>query len=283
MELRVSAGKSIFLLVCWWVLLTVVGSLIISFIGVDSVARLRVSVVLQDLFLFVAPVALTMLIAAKNPLRFTRISGHITLYEALAVVGIAIVSIPVMNVIVAWNEGISFPESWGRIEEALRTSEALAQATVNRLMSGTSAGDLILSILIVGVLTGFSEELFFRGALQPLLATMMSNRHAAVWATAFIFSAVHLQFFGFVPRLLMGAYFGYLVLWSGSLRLSMLAHILNNSLVALNGWLIARGVIKESADTLGIGTSTGSIFLMLVSVVLTTVLMVTLYRKRISG
>lgn len=282
MELRVSAGKSIFLLVCWWVLLTVVGSLIISFIGVDSVARLRVSVVLQDLFLFVAPVALTMLIAAKNPLRFTRISGHITLYEALAVVGIAIVSIPVMNVIVAWNEGISFPESWGRIEEALRTSEALAQATVNRLMSGTSAGDLILSILIVGVLTGFSEELFFRGALQPLLATM-SNRHAAVWSTAFIFSAVHLQFFGFVPRLLMGAYFGYLVLWSGSLRLSMLAHILNNSLVVLNGWLIARGVIKESADTLGIGTSTGSIFLMLVSVVLTTVLMVSLYRKRISG
>lgn len=283
MELRVSAGKSIFLLVCWWVVLTVIGSLIINFIGVDSVARLRVSVVVQDLFLFIMPVALTMLIAAKNPLQFTRLAGPVTLSESLVVIGIAIVSIPAMNTIVAWNEGITFPESWSGIEHALRTSEALAQATVNQLMSGTSVGDLIISVLLVGVLTGFSEELFFRGALQPLLGVMMKNRHAAVWATAFIFSAVHLQFFGFVPRLLMGAYFGYLVLWSGSLRLSMLGHILNNSLVVINSWLIARGIIKESADTIGVGTSAGSIFLMLVSVGLTALMLIMLYKRRVNG
>lgn len=283
MELRVSAGKSIFLLVCWWVLLTVIGSLIINFIGVDSVARLRVSVVVQDLFLFIMPVALTMLIAAKNPLQFTRIAGRITLRETIFVIGIAIVSIPAMNTIVAWNEGITFPESWSGIEHALRTSEALAQATVNQLMSGTTVGDLIISVLIVGVLTGFSEELFFRGALQPLLGVMMKNRHAAVWATAFIFSAVHLQFFGFVPRLLMGAYFGYLVLWSGSLRLSMLGHILNNSLVVINSWLVARGIVNESADTFGVGTSGGSIILMLVSVALTAIMIIMLYRRRVNG
>lgn len=282
MELRVSAGKSIFLLVCWWVLLTVIGSLIINFIGVDSVARLRVSVVVQDLFLFIMPVALTMLIAAKNPLQFTRIAGRITLRETIFVIVIAIVSIPAMNTIVAWNEGITFPESWSGIEHALRTSEALAQATVNQLMSGTTVGDLIISVLIVGVLTGFSEELFFRGALQPLLGVMMKNRHAAVWATAFIFSAVHLQFFGFVPRLLMGAYFGYLVLWSGSLRLSMLGHILNNSLVVINSWLVARGIVNESADTFGVGTSVGSIILMIVSVALTAIMIIMLYRRRVN-
>lgn len=93
-----------------------------------------------------------------------------------------------MNNIVAWNEAIHLPESWQGLETVLRNSENAAKATVESIMQGTSVGDLVVSVLIMGVLTGFAEELFFRGGLQPLLAFVMRNRHAAVWATAFIFS-----------------------------------------------------------------------------------------------
>ena len=126
-----------------------------------------------------------------------------------------------MNRLVAWNESIHLPSSWSGLESVLRDSENAAQAMVQQIMGGSTVWDLIAAILIVGVLTGIAEELFFRGALQRLLQSKFGNKHLAIWSAAFIFSAVHLQFFGFFPRLLMGAYFGYLVVWSGSLRLSM--------------------------------------------------------------
>jgi hypothetical protein len=105
--------------------------------------------------------------------------------------------------------------------------------------------------------------------MQPLLKGILRNPHAAIWATAVIFSALHLQFFGFVPRMLMGAFFGYLVYWSGSLRLSIFAHALNNSLVVLNYWLYNRGFLTTNLDNLGVGKS--GILIAAISLILTAV------------
>ena len=101
-----------------------------------------------------------------------------------------------------------------------------------QLMGTDTIGSIIMSILIIGLLAGFSEN-FFRGALQRLLSTAGRNIHVAVWLTAFIFSAVHMQFYGFVPRMLLGAMFGYMAVWSGSLWIAVIAHATNNSLVVI--------------------------------------------------
>ena len=171
-----------------------------------------------------------------------------------------------MNRLVAWNESIHLPASWSGLESVLRDSENAAQAMVQQIMGGSTVWDLIAAILIVGVLTGIAEELFFRGALQRLLQSKFGNKHLAIWSAAFIFSAVHLQFFGFFPRLLMGAYFGYLVVWSGSLRLSMFAHALNNSLVVLNFWLLNRNLnCGTDLNHLGDGNTAGSIIICIIS------------------
>ena len=108
------------------------------------------------------------------------------------------------------------------------------------LMQETSWGALAVNVLIVGVAAGFSEELLFRGAFQRLLTTGGMNRHLAVWAVAFVFSAVHMQFFGFFPRLLLGAYFGYLLLWTRNIWVPVAAHTLNNTIYVVTAWIQQR-------------------------------------------
>ena len=266
-QLRISAGKGLFLLVCWWVLLTVAASLLMGAIGTDTTPALRCAILVQDIAVFILPVVLTVMIVSPQPWRYIGLDTGLEARSTCLTAITAIVSIPAMNRLVAWNESIHLP--WNGIEEALRQSENAAQAMVQRLMGGNSVWDLIIAILIVGILTGIAEELFFRGALQRLLMSKLGNKHFAIWSAAFIFSAVHLQFFGFVPRLLMGAYFGYLVVWSGSLRLSMFAHALNNSLVALNFWLVSRNATGNDLNELGTGLSTGSIIAAIVSLAAT--------------
>ncbi|MDE5921710.1 MAG: CPBP family intramembrane metalloprotease, partial [Paramuribaculum sp.] len=119
------------------------------------------------------------------------------------------------------------------LEELMRNAEANAMAVTQQLIGPDSIGSIVMSILIIGLLAGFSEEIFFRGGLQRLLSTAGMNIHVAVWLTAFIFSAVHMQFYGFVPRMLLGAMFGYMAVWSGSLWIAVIAHVTNNSLVVI--------------------------------------------------
>ncbi len=275
-QLRISAGRGLFLLVCWWVLLTVVASLLMGAIGTDTASSLRCAILVQDIAVFILPVVLTVIIASPQPWRYIGLDSRLTLAPTALVTVTAIVSIPAMNRLVAWNEAIHLP--WSGLEDLLRQSENAAQAMVQQLMGGNSVWDLVMAILIVGILTGIAEELFFRGALQRLLLSKFGNKHFAIWSAAFIFSAVHLQFFGFFPRLLMGAYFGYLVAWSGSLRLSMFAHALNNSLVALNFWLVSRHATGNDLNELGTGASAASITAGIVSLVATCACIYFLYK-----
>lgn len=111
--------------------------------------------------------------------------------------------------------------------------------------------------------------MFFRAGLQKALTSSGLNHHLAIWTAAFIFSAVHFQFFGFVPRLLLGALFGYLYCYTGSIWIAATAHALNNSLVVLSAWLTARGVVDVRFDEIGTGGEYGWLFA-LASAVLTT-------------
>src|SRR5690606_21183338 len=105
-------------------------------------------------------------------------------------------------------------------------------------------GELILGILVIGVLAGIGEEYLFRGILQPKLHIYTGNAHAGIWLAAFIFSAIHFQFYGFLPRLMLGALFGYLYYYSGSLVYPIIAHILNNVFTVVAVYLSKLGIVE---------------------------------------
>lgn len=162
------------------------------------------------------------------------------------------VGIPALNQIIWWNQQFSFPASMESVEKLLRNWETAGAQATAVLLSDKSVIGLVSGILMIGCLTGLGEELLFRGSLQSILMRTRLGPHFAIWASAFIFSAIHFQFFGFVPRLLLGAFFGYLFWWSGSLWLSVIAHALNNSIVVSTSWLIANGYAHENFERLGV-------------------------------
>ena len=276
--LRINPGSALFLFICWWLLAWIFGAVVITRTGSSTVGLLRLSILLQDLIIFIMPVAMTLILAAKNPLEFIHIKKCPGTINSILVPLTIIVAIPAMNLLVKWNEGMHLPESLSAVEQILRTAEENAGATINMLLGEVGVSDMIISVLLIGILTGIAEELFFRGALQGILLALFRNRLRAIWTAAFVFSAIHMQFFGFFPRLIMGAFFGYLVCWSGSLWLSVIAHALNNSLVVLSIWLIRTGAISSDINTIGTGTSAASIMLVVASGLLTAIAVYTIRR-----
>lgn len=218
-------------------------------------AAIRIATIIQDLLVFILPAIGMAVVVTRLPARLLAVDRIPSVKTLLLALGVLIASIPAMNLIIQWNQNWHLPASMASVEEYFRALEDGATAATQMLMSNSSIAGLILSILIVGVLAGFSEELFFRGALQRVLEMTSNNHHVVIWLVAFIFSAFHFQLFGFVPRLLLGAYFGYLLYWSGSLWLPIILHIVNNSLVVIAEYNKAQ--LPESAadlpslDTIG--------------------------------
>lgn len=210
-----------------------------------------ISSTVQDILVFILPAVTIGYLQSRSGARFLGLDSAPTTYWIAVSTALYFLLMPVVNYLAELNQQMSLPASMKGIEQAMRTMEADAERISNLLLSETSIPGMIVTILIVGVLTGFSEELFFRGATQGTLRRCGVGPQIAVWVTALIFSAVHFQFFGFVPRLLLGALFGYLYLWSGSIWVCAYTHALNNSCVVFTTWMINRGYWNESASNAG--------------------------------
>ncbi|HPH46026.1 MAG TPA: CPBP family intramembrane metalloprotease, partial [Chryseolinea sp.] len=102
---------------------------------------------------------------------------------------------------------------------------------------------IVVAFIVIAILPAIGEELVFRGIIQKELFRGTKNSHLSIWIAAAIFSAIHLQFYGFVPRMLLGVLFGYLYHWSGNLTLSMLAHFVNNGFTVVALYLHQQKII----------------------------------------
>lgn len=252
-----SLGYGVFILVCAFVMMFCISSLMciipMSIEGLSGRPLLLTQSCIQNIVAFAATAYIVgyflnlgkcnEFLALNRSVKSTAIAGVVITF---------LFALPMLNQIIYWNANMHLPQSLSGIENVLRNWENSSAEYTAVLLSTTSVGGLIVNILVIGVLTGFCEEIFFRGALQRTLTTRGVSGHLAVWISAFIFSAVHFQFFGFVPRLLLGAFFGYLMLSTKSLWTSAFAHALNNSLVVITAWLINRGVTSSEFETLGI-------------------------------
>lgn len=231
----VPPGRRVVLLALLFIAgLCVSGVLAGLLISISSAPRLlamtRIATIIQDIFMLVVPAVLAAVIVTRRPARLLCLDTTPGAVTYLAAIGAMLLFSPLMSVIVEWNASLHLPASMSGLEATLRQMEAKAGGAVEFMLGPDTAGNLVMSLLIVALMAGFSEELFFRGALQRILAGTRLSPVAALWIAAFIFSAIHMQPFGFVPRLLLGAYFGYLLVWTGSVWVPMAAHVTNNAL-----------------------------------------------------
>lgn len=258
----IPSGKRLALLLLTFIfgyaIASILNVLLMNITGVTT-ASLRIGTVIQDIVMLMLPAVATAMLSTRRPAIFLRLERRPNARLLLVAIAVMIVSAPLMSLIVKLNEAITLPEAMASIERALRTMEDSAGASINLMLGAHNIPNLIVSLLLVGILAGICEELFFRGALQGLLSTSkrMSST-AAIWIAAAIFSLVHFQFFGFFPRMLLGAYFGFLLVWSGSIWVPMCVHAFNNVMYVVIQYCNGSGEITDawycSTATIAIST-----------------------------
>lgn len=236
-------------------LLMVVGTFLIFFVitmislpliilacHIDNTTRdgMLVLSVYQAVVMFIAPSIISARIVSRRPVVFLQLNRAPSWLGVVGVVFAYLISLPALNQIIYWNSNISFPESVSYLEAIFREMEDKAAASSSLMLEVNSWGGMIVNLLVIGLLTALGEELFFRGTLQHTAGSSGAH-YTAIWVVALIFSTMHFQAFGFVPRLLLGAWFGYLLYWTRSIYIPILAHFINNGVVVVCTWISFRG------------------------------------------
>lgn len=157
-------------------------------------------------------------------------------FTSLSISGILLVVLMTISfmlfnsIIIEWNMNIQFPEFLEGFEIWARNMEDRLLELTQALSSYANISEMLIAMLVIGVLPAIGEELIFRGLLQNKLLVVSKNPHLAIWVTAIIFGVFHLQFFGVVPRIFLGALFGYIYFYSGNIWYPIIAHFINNGL-----------------------------------------------------
>ena len=243
-------SRRLLLLLCLMLLGVIATSILLLFVPDGNLFAM---LTMQDILAFILPAVVTMAIIYRRPFHVMGLDRVPSWLAITIVIVFYVISLPAMNWLVEMNKAMSLPSWMAGIEQAMRTAEDSAAEVTQEMLNINSVGQLILCVLVVGVMAGLSEEMLFRGAMLRTMQDSRLGKHAVVWITAILFSAFHLQFYGFVPRMLLGVWLGYLFVWTGSLWVPIIAHTLNNSTVVLMSYLSNKGVIPEGfGDNLGL-------------------------------
>jgi membrane protease YdiL (CAAX protease family) len=155
----------------------------------------------------------------------------------IMIFSLAILMMPVNGWLSAINKSIHLPSFLSEVENWAQAKETEIEKMTFFLVDFQSITELVVGFIVISLIAGFTEEFFFRKLIQPRMYGLTGNIHLAVWLTAFLFSAIHFQFFGLVPRMVLGALFGYYFYWTGNIWLSVFGHSLNNGLTLVGLYL----------------------------------------------
>jgi membrane protease YdiL (CAAX protease family) len=148
-----------------------------------------------------------------------------------------------------WNAQMVLPEFLKGVEDWMRLQEEILEEATIFLTTINNPLEFLTAMLVIAVIPAIGEELLFRGLIQNQIHSWTKNAHLAVWITGILFSAIHVQFYGFVPRMLLGVLFGYMYLWSGNLLYPMLAHFANNGFQIILLYLYGNKMTDFNIDT----------------------------------
>lgn len=253
--------KLILWLMCMFLLLIPVVIALTQFSQPLSVDALKWVQLLQTMALFLLPPLAMAYLWSKRPLQWLQIrstSGHNIGYAIL----LMLVAIPAINLLSYINQQLSLPAFLRPLEIWMQQQEENALLLTEQFLKVSTWSGLIINILLMALLPALSEELTFRGVLQRLFTSQHQSSvpHLAIWCSAILFSAIHLQFYGFLPRMLMGALFGYMLVWTGSLWIPIVMHFTNNAMAVVMyffahraGWNMDKIDAIGTNDTLWLG------------------------------
>lgn len=160
-------------------------------------------------------------------------------------------SLPLVYVSMEWNQNLPFPESLSGFKESLMQQQARSEEMMEIFLNTSGIGGLLFNIFLIALIPAFFEEIFFRGALQKLFFDRIKNVHISIIIVSILFSAVHFQFFSFLPRFVLGLALGYMAFYSGSLWTAIVAHAVNNGVSVVIAWMFYNGYTSYNYHEIG--------------------------------
>ncbi|NQU55543.1 MAG: CPBP family intramembrane metalloprotease [Bacteroidetes bacterium] len=233
--------------------------------------------VVQAVGLFIVPPIILGRLFYGNISEYLFLNKSFTSASVLLVVVLVFVTAPFVNFVGEINSNMVFPEWLSGVEQWMKSSEEKAEEITRVFLKVDTYGGLFFNLFMIAFLPAIGEELLFRGVIQRIFTKMTYNHHWGIWITAILFSALHMQFYGFVPRMFLGVLFGYLLVWSGSIWLPIFAHFLNNGFAVITMFMIDKNMLSPGIDE--VGTSSGSYYMAAISLGLIVVFMLMIKRQ----
>ena len=262
-NLKQSTGMRIFIFLIAFFVCTLIGAAIAALFTLgNDITRLKIGQGISSALMFIAPPIILYAFTRTEPMR--QIGFRKPAHGWMVLIGILLmfVSLPLTNILGTWNEKVNFGEF---LETFLKMMEDAAGDLTQRMLEVDTIWGLLGNLLVIALIPAIGEELTFRGVVQQAL-TRRCNPHVAIWLSAFIFSFIHFQFYGFLPRMFLGLILGYLFYYSGSLWTSILMHFINNGTAVVVAFLDYKGITDIDWEHFG---STSNVALLIASLVLT--------------
>ena len=237
----------------------------------ESIRLLKFFQVVQSFGLFIIPPFVLAWMFNGRTDEYLLLNRKISPSSVLFVIVLIFFMLPLINFLGEWNNRMVFPDWLSGVEEWMKNAEQQAEVLTEAFLKVNSTGGLIFNLFMIAVLPAIGEELLFRGVIQRIFSDWTRNYHWGIWISAILFSALHIQFYGFVPRMLLGVMFGYLLVWSGTIWLPILGHFLNNAFAVLAIYLIDNNLLDPGVED--IGSSAESYYAAVLSLILTGILL----------
>ena len=198
---------------------------------------------------FIAPPLALHLFEKKSGSDYLRLNGKISGKVVILTVVLMFSIAPFIDWTVKVNQMMDLPAFMEGIEQWMREKERELAELTKHLLTMKSPTELMINLVVVAVIPAIGEEFLFRGCFQTIITKITRNQHLGIWLAAAIFSAIHVQFLGFFPRMFLGALFGYIFVWSGSIWPAVLAHFVNNATAVISAYVMqSKGKSLDSID-----------------------------------
>ena len=235
----------------------------------------RIVQIAMHMGLFLVGPALYLLLVEQHPIQKLGLDRNPYWVNYILIVMLMLVCLPGINFTHTLNQALHLPSWLSGTQKWMQEKEDSAKQLTDAFLAMKSYKDLAVNLIMFGFLPALGEELFFRGALFTIIKEWTKKKHLTIFITAFLFSAIHLQFYGFLPRFLLGAGFGYLFVFTGSLWAPILAHFLNNSMAVIVAFFFFKGESALSQDDFG---SVDNLALNMLSIVVTLLIFRAIYK-----
>lgn len=239
----------------------------------------RIVQIAMHMGLFLVGPVLYLLLVEQNPIQKLGLDQNPYWVNYILIVILMLVCLPGINFIHTLNQALHLPSWLSGTEKWMQEKEDSAKDLTDAFLAMKSYKDLAVNLIMFGFLPALGEELFFRGALFTIIKEWTQKKHLTIFIIAFLFSAIHLQFYGFLPRFLLGVGFGYLFIFTGSLWAPIIAHFLNNSMAVIVAFFFFQGKSAVSQDDFG---SVNNPVLNLLSIVVTFLIFRLIYKVSLS-